>query len=394
MSIASTLIAARRARLRDALATAAFDAVLALSPANVDYATGYRSVGSAVHGVSALSAVVTGGRTVVAGPVADSAPAFDAGVGERDFVAYGRFYFESPDGSATATRLVDRNPDLLGATIEAIRTAGLAAGTIGLDEAAAPEVFRAALRDALPDVRWVDASTWLAGVRAVKLPGEIELLERAAVAAEDGIAAAIGSAAVGVPERELARIVARTMVDAGLEPRFVVVTAGERSALADAYPTDRLLAPGDLVRFDVGGILHGYWSDIGRTAVVGDPTERQQALYDAIVAGEEAELAMARPGVRASEVFDRAIEVTEQRGGPRPYRRQHAGHGIGLTTYEAPIVRPGDDGAFEAGMVFCFETPYYELGWGGMMCEDALVITDDGCRMLTGRLRGLSVIPA
>jgi len=45
-------------------------------------------------------------------------------------------------------------------------------------------------------------------------------------------------------------------------------------------------------------------------------------------------------------------------------------------------------------MTFCFETPYYELGWGGMMVEDTLVVTDDGIRLLTDRARGLTVIPA
>jgi Xaa-Pro aminopeptidase len=392
MTISPDLVAARRRKLRDALTRAPFDAVLALAAPNVDYATGYRSVGAAVHGIAALAAVVTPARTVLAGPVADSAPAFDAGIDEDDYVAYGRFYFESAGGAARASQLVDRNLDLVAATVAAVHEAGLASATIGIDEAAAPSPFRDALTAGLPAVRWTDASGWISGVRAAKLPGEVELLERAAVAAEDGIAAAVAAARIGTTEQEIARTVARTMVDAGLEPRFVVVTSGERSALADAHANERRLERGDLVRFDVGGILDGYWSDIGRTAVVGAPTPRQQALYDAIVAGEEAELAMARPGVKARDVFDRAIAVVEQHGGPTPYRRQHAGHAIGLTAYEAPIVRPDDEGLFEPGMVFCFETPYYELGWGGMMCEDALVITEDGSRMLTGRLRELTVI--
>lgn len=392
MTLSPELVAARTGKLRDALARAPFDAVLALAPPNVDYATGYRSVGAAVHGTAALAAVVTPERTVLAGPVADSAPAFDAGIAEADYVAYGRFYFESDAGAARATQLVDRNADLVAATVAAVREAGLTGATIGLDEAAAPAPFREALSAELPAVRWAAASGWISAVRAAKLPGEVELLGRAAVAAEDGIAAAVAAAGIGTTEEEMARTVARTMVDAGLDPRFVVVTSGERSALADAYASPRRLERGDLVRFDVGGVLDGYWSDIGRTAVVGAPTLRQQAFYDAIVAGEDAQLAMARPGTKARDVFDRAIAVVEQHGGPRPYRRQHAGHGIGLTAYEAPIVRPDDEGLLEPGMVFCFETPYYELGWGGMMCEDAVVITEEGSRMLTGRLRELTVI--
>ncbi|HEY0217351.1 MAG TPA: Xaa-Pro peptidase family protein [Cellulomonas sp.] len=390
----ATLVAERTARLLAHLADAPFDAVLTLSAPNVDYATGYRSMSGSVHGTSSVAAVVTGARTVLAGPVADSAPAFDAGIGEDDFVAHGRFYFESAGSAATATRLVDRHPGAAEAIAEAVLRSGLPGdATVGLDDAACPAPLRAALAAALPGVTWVDASAWLSGVRARKLPGEVALLARSARLAEAGIVAALAVARAGVSERELARVVARTMVDGGGLPKFVVVTTGERSALADAEATDRLLAPGDLVRFDVGCLLDGYWSDIGRTGVVGTATAVQSSRYDALLAGVDAQLAAARPGVSAAALFDLAISTTEA-GGLAPYRRQHCGHGIGLDVYEAPIVRPGEDVPLEEGMTFCFETPYYELGWGGMMVEDALVVTADGVAPLTTLARGLTEVSA
>lgn len=393
-ALARPLVAERRSRLVGALADAPFDAVLSLSVAGVDYATGYRSLSGAVHAVSGIGVVTTGDSTLMAAPVADSAPAFEAGIGEDDLAAYGRFYFESEGGAARATRLVDEHATQADAIATIVRRAGLAAATIGIERGAASAELVSALQSALPDVTWVDATLWLGRTRAVKLPGELALLERSALAAEAGMVAAIEAATVGTTEKELARIVARTMVDAGLEPRFTVVTSGPRSALADALPSDRAIQPGDLVRFDVGGTLDGYWSDLGRTAVVGEPTARQSSMYQAILDGVEAEYALAAPGVSGERIFARAIEVTQDAGGPNPYRRQHAGHGIGLTTYEPPIIRPGDEGLLEEGMTFCFETPYYELGWGGMMVEDLMVVTADGCRRLTAAARGLTVIPA
>lgn len=389
----ATLVGERSARLLAHLADAPFDAVIAMSTANVDYATGYRSMSGAVHGTSSVAAVVTGSRTVLAGPVADSAPAFDAGIGEDDFVAFGRFYFESAGSAAAATRLVDEHPGAVEAVAAAVRRAGAGSGALGIDEAACPAPLRAALAAALPDVTWVDASAWLAGVRARKLPGEVALLAQSARLAEAGIVAALAVARPGVTEAQLARVVARTMVDGGGLPKFTVVTTGPRSALADAVATERPLAAGDLLRFDVGCLLDGYWSDIGRTAVVGAPTALQTARYDAILAGLDAQLAAARAGVSAASLFDLAVDVTE-RGGLAPYRRQHCGHGIGLDVYEAPIVRPGEDVPLEEGMTFCFETPYYELGWGGMMVEDALVVTADGVQPLTTLARGLTEVPA
>ncbi|HLU63404.1 MAG TPA: Xaa-Pro peptidase family protein [Protaetiibacter sp.] len=387
------LIAARQDRLRHALLGAPFDTVLALSGPNFDYATGYRSVSATVHGISPLAALVRSDALLVVGPVSDSAPGFDAGLVEGDFLAYGRFFFESQDGAAEATRLVEQNADYAAGIAAAVQRLGLASARIGLDERACPAELRAQLAELLPGVEFVPASDWLAGVRSIKLPGEVELLERSARIVEQAIIAGIEAAGVGVTEAEIAAVVASEMVAAHAEPRFIVVTSGPRSALADAYATGRALEPGDLLRFDVGGMYEGYWSDLGRTAVVGEPSAKQTAYYDAILAGEDAQFELARPGVAAEELFHRAIEVVEQTGGPNPYRRQHCGHGIGLEVYEAPIVRPDSPTPLEPGMTFCFETPYYELGWGGMMVEDTLVVTDDGVRLLTDRARGLTVIP-
>jgi Xaa-Pro aminopeptidase len=207
------------------------------------------------------------------------------------------------------------------------------------------------------------------------------------------VAAAIDAATVGMTERDLAAVVNGVIVAGGGEPRFAVATAGPRSAFADAYPSDRRLTPGDLVRFDVGCIVEGYWSDIGRTAVVGEPDRVQAERYAAILDGEEQQLARVRAGVPAAELFKLAVDTVEK-GGISPYRRQHCGHGIGLEVYEPPIVNASTETLLEEGMTFCFETPYYVVGWGGMMVEDTLVVTADGHRRFTVTDRGLRIIPA
>lgn len=387
------LVAARLERLRSELARAPFDTVLVLSAANFDYATGYRSVSATVHGISPLAALVAESDLLVVGPVSDSAPGFDYGLVETDFIAYGRFYFESEGSSATATGLVDQHADYAAALAAAVLRQGLGSGRIGLDEKACPVPLRRQLTELLPGVDFVDASDWLSGVRAIKLPGEIDLLERSARIVESAMIAGMDAAAIGVTEAEIARVVASTMVASDMEPRFIVVTSGPRSALADAYATDRTLQAGDLLRFDVGGMYEGYWADLGRTAVMGEPTAKQRTFYDAMLAGEQAQFELAAPGVPAEDIFTRAVEVVE-RTGPNPYRRQHCGHGIGLEVYEAPIVRPASPTPLEPGMTFCFETPYYEIGWGGMMVEDALVVTETGVRLLSDRARDLTVVEA
>lgn len=384
------LVAARLARLRAALAAAPFDWVVAGTPANVAYASGYRSVQGDIMSTHGMAALVGTDDLWLVGPCADSAPALEAGIPDDRYVSYGRFFFESPDGGATPTTLVDQHATFVDALLAAARAAFRGGVTVGVDGG-----LRAGTREALAGVPSVDAVTdavvWLCGVRAVKLPGEVERLERAARLAETGIDAALEAAVEGASEDDLARVVARAMAEGGGVPRFIVVTAGDRSALADARPTRRPWRTAELLRLDVGCLYDGYWSDIGRTAVLGEPDELQASRYAAILAGVDAQLDALRPGVTASQLFDVGVEAVEAHG-LRPYRRHHCGHGIGSEIYEPPIISPASDDELAEGMALCLETPFYELSWGGMMVEDTVVVTADGYRMLSGSDRSLRVI--
>jgi Xaa-Pro aminopeptidase len=380
-----------RARLLDHLGEAPFDAFFAVSPANVYYATGYRSTAGELFAAHRMVAVTAGDRSRLVLPVADSAPAVDAGVDPETLVAYGRFYFESADGAAVPTTLTDQHADWIAALRTAVGSAGLTTATLGVDEGALGEHGVARLADAFPEATIVPATAWAYRVRANKLAGEAELLARAARLAENGIDAALAVAEDGWTEKEIAAVVASTMVAGGGSPRFIVVTAGQRSALADAFPTDNPWRTGDLLRFDVGCVLDGYWSDMARTAVLGEPTVVQRRRYEQLAAGEAEQLVQIRPGITAAELFDIAMHTVAD-SGFGPYRRQHCGHGIGLEVYEPPVIAPSADTVLEAGMVFSLETPYYELGWGGMMCEDTVIVTDDGHRRFTTSSRDLRVI--
>jgi Xaa-Pro aminopeptidase len=387
----SELARARRQRLDTALAGEPFDAFLAVDPVNVDYATGYRSVAGAVHGTATLGALVSPGITVVAGPAADAPSVLELGISVEDYIPHGRFFFESSEPSPVS-EMADSHQGFVSALVAAFHRAGVARATVGVDIDAIQPKDLVALEQALPEASLVDASPWARWVRRVKLPPEVDRLRAAAAVTENAIHAAIDAARVGMSERDLQLIIASHLSSGGVMPRFVVATIGERSAYGDTPASaDQRLTRGDLVRFDVGGQLDGYWSDLGRTAVVGGPDALQRSRYEAILAGEMVQLNLARPGVRAQEVFRVAVDEVE-RLGLAPYRRHHCGHGIGLNPYEAPIINPATDQELEPGMVFCFETPYYEIGWGGMMVEDTLVITDSGCELLSVSDRSLRVI--
>ncbi|RIQ18892.1 M24 family metallopeptidase [Jiangella rhizosphaerae] len=371
-------------RLRAGLAEQPYDAVVLTEPESVLYATGYRSMPGQVFRTHRMAALVTATDLWLVAPAAD-VPAGATVLPVDRISPFGRFYVESgtPD---PVTEVADRHDGLAAALAAVVATLPPTA-RLAVETRDVPADVLAACGDVVED-----GAGLLFAVRSRKLPAEVELLGYAARLAEAGIDAALAAAGPGTTEAELAAVVAGTMVAGGGDPRFVVALTGERSALADAVPSDRAWRPGEIARFDVGCVVDGYWSDIGRTAVLGEPSARQRDVYAAVKAGEDEQLAAARPGLPASELFEIGLDAVA-RGVPR-YRRQHCGHGIGLSIYEPPIVAPGADTELAAGMTFCFETPYYELGWGGMMVEDAVVVTAGGVEVLTRSSRDLRVVPA
>ena len=257
------------------------------------------------------------------------AAALDSGLTPDQVVIYGTFFFE---GRVAAD--VERHPDFSGAIAAAISRVAGPKSVLALESSVRATTMVAGLTS-----RLLIRRTRLMGVRAVKLPAEQQLLRTAASIAELGIAAGIAEIVPGCRETDIASVVAKTMAAQGGSPRFVVVTSGERSALSDAFASARAIEFGDLVRFDIGCVYEGYWSDIARTAVVGPPSPSQSSRYAALHAGVLAEFEQARPGVTAGELFDIGVDTVRAHGLAQ-YRRHHVGHAIGLSVYERPIVAP------------------------------------------------------
>jgi Xaa-Pro aminopeptidase len=382
IGLSSQLATERRTRLQTALADAAFEVLLLTSAESVQYASGFRSVAATVFSDSLIAALVSPRQLLVIVGAGELAAALDSGLNPDQLVTYGTFFFEG-----RVTPGVERHLDFSNAIAAAISRVAGPKSVVALESSVRATTMLAGLTS-----RFVDATDWLMGVRAVKLLAEQQLLRIAASIAELGIAAGIAEIVPGCRETDIASVVAKTMAAHGASPRFVVVTSGKRSALSDAFASERAIEFGDLVRFDIGCVYEGYWSDIARTAVVGPPSPSQSSRYAALHAGVLAEFEHARPGVTAGELFDIGVGTVRAHGLAQ-YRRHHVGHAIGLSVYERPIVAPNVATVLQPGMVFCLETPYYELGWGGMMVEDTGVVTDNGFELFTTLDRQLAVVP-
>jgi Xaa-Pro dipeptidase len=382
-------------RLTAVLERDGLEALVATSPENVAYMTGFRSLSQAIYRRTPLFAIFTRRDTALVLPVIDVPAAATAGVDVAHVVSYGEFHLEFAAGDDVSRRAerwaTGPATGAADALEQALEMLGVRHGPVGVDDGylAFDAWHRAGER--LAPMKVVAAGSELAEARTVKGPWELECLHKALAIAEDAANAVIQMLVPGVTEREAATLYEKTLLERGASPCATIVLFGERAAIPAAYASERALRARDLVRLDVGCVFRGYHADLARTAVMGQPDERQDAAYRAIETGLEEAVAAMKPGVPAGRIYEIAVEATRKTGLPG-YRRHHVGHGIGLEPYEPPILSAAEDRELEQGMVIRVETPYYQVGWGGVAVMDTVYVTASGASVLNRSARGLVVL--
>ena len=139
---------------------------------------------------------------------------------------------------------------------------------------------------------------------------------------------------------------------------------------------------------DIGGTLNGYHSDCTRTYVVGEPTEKQQEIYDVLQQAQKEAVSAAKPGVSAAQIDAIARNVIAEAGYGDNFIHR-TGHGIGLSTHEEPFIVTGNELLLEPGMAFSVEPGIYLEGEWGARIEDILIITDDGATSVNNQTHDL-----
>ncbi len=379
------------------MAARGVDAVVASTPENVAYLTDFwasttwRQRARRIYAVLAPGAARPAALIIPRGLV--DLLAQDATV-DAAVYQYGSFYYDGSgddEESQRLSRLLESAPGFdtpEQALLAALHDAGVDAGCLAVDSLGIPGALFGELQAALPRVTCTDGYALLREIRMIKTPVEVERLRACTAITEAALRAAVEVAGPGVTELELAQRFRETIVQHGATPVFNCIGGGPRGAFPTVEPSERPLQEGDVVRFDIGCFYRQYHSDIARTVAVGRPPARVLDLYAAVQAGQDAALAVVRPGATASAVFRAAVRGVEEHG-IMPYRRQHCGHGEGVEGYDPPMIAPGDETVLAPGMVLCVETPYYLLGHAGVQVEDTLVVTDAGYELLTTLPRAL-----
>lgn len=276
---------------------------------------------------------------------------------------------------------------------DALAERGLKNGRIGFEGGAISMSDYSTLSEVLQGVQLIDASDMLRRLKMVKSADEIGNLRKAVTVAEQGIRAVQNAISNGISRHELAthwqRAIEQHQHSSALSGSWEYISVGPNPWGGNASAT-----AGDLIKVDVGCLVDGYTSDSGRTFVLGAATKLQTKLYDALMAGFTAGSAMLRPGVALADVHKATLQAIRSNGFPG-YTRGHFGHGLGASvgSEQWPFISADASVEFEADMVVAFECPWYIDGLGGMIVENQVLITQDGCEMMNTLPLELTEIP-
>jgi Xaa-Pro aminopeptidase len=254
------------------------------------------------------------------------------------------------------------------------------------------------LQAAIPDAAFGLASIILGELRAVKDAEEIELLRRAAHAADRVIAGIAGGRLIGRKEADMADEIRRRLVGEGHDVAgFGIVASGPNSASPHHESGTREVCAGEPIVLDIGGQLEGYTSDITRTVwVTGEhnqaPDDDFRRLYDVLQRAQARATAAVAPGVACEKIDATARRIIDKAGfGPNFIHR--TGHGIGLDVHEDPYLVTGNDDPLQVGNAFSIEPGIYLDGRYGARIEDIVVCGTEGPDVLNQAPRDLLVVP-
>ena len=271
---------------------------------------------------------------------------------------------------------------------EVVRNQSGPEAIVGIDEAAPFSVYDA-LRGAAPGFEYVNGNRITAPLRMQKSAAEIALIQHAM-----NITLAIQAAAARIMTEGISTTeVQQFLIDAHLKmgcdgpPPFRIVLFGEPTAYPHGVPYPQTLKRGDMILIDTGARVDGYFSDITRSYVFGEPSDRQREIWVLEQQAQKAAFEAARIGSSAAQVDAAARRVIEAAGlGPGyavPGLPHRTGHGLGLDVHEPPYLVQGNDTPLAKGMCFSNEPMICLYGEFGVRLEDHIYMTREGPRWFT-----------
>jgi Xaa-Pro aminopeptidase len=349
--------ARRREELAKTLRDGEADALLVSSETNIRYLTGFTGDSSTLLVKGDRSIVVSDGRYTT--QLRQECPAVEAHI--------------RPLGQAMTAAVAEV-------------AGGLGVRRLAFEVEAVTVADFEDLSRALPTVELRGVRDRVEGLRMIKDDGEVEAIREAIGLAERAFERLRAELRAEMSEKEATdRIEAelrRCGADGASFPPIVAV--GANAALPHYRGRAEVrVGDDDFVLIDWGATgPSSYRSDLTRVVVTGKVTPKFEEVYRLVLAAQGRGIAAVRPGIKGREVDAEARSAIEE-AGFGPFFDHGLGHGLGLDIHEAPRLRRDCDVTLRPGMVLTIEPGVYLPGWGGVRIEDDVLVTPDGCEVLT-----------
>lgn len=255
------------------------------------------------------------------------------------------------------------------------------------------------IKEAMAPVEIVDGDWLLRKQRMIKSPAEIAHVRHIAQIASAAFEALPKHIKIGDTERDVCQAFQIDLLRRGAEKiPYLIGTSGLGGYPSiNLGPSDRVLGPGYLFIIDTGCSYNGYYCDFDREFSFAAPSDKIRRAYDIVWRATEAGIAAARPGQRTCDVWQAQADVIAAATDTAGDQVQQAGtgrmgHGLGLRMCEPPSIHPDDQTVLEPGMVLTIEpgVSFTAPGPEGpqnkvLVHEENIVVTEDGCELLTRR---------
>ena len=280
----------------------------------------------------------------------------------------------------------DQNPAII--TMNCFSHLGISNGTVAVDENTPFFIFDL-LQKANKTQKFVNANVITKNCREIKSKNEIKLIQ---VAMDIALEVQRQTAKIlypGITTGEVQNFVssAHKKLGSHTPPAFNIVLFGEASAYPHGVSYSQSLHEGDIVLLDTGATVGGYYSDITRTYVFGQPTKKQRKIWEIEKGAQNALFEVAQIGTPCENLDSAARNYLEEFGlGPgytTPGLPHRAGHGLGLDIHEHPYIVKGNTGKIAEGMCFSSEPMICIYDEFGIRLEDHIYMTPSGPKWFT-----------
>src|ERR1700731_4662964 len=259
--------------------------------------------------------------------------------------------------------------------------------------AAAPRRFIPRwLADATQNFKLDDATAVLDRLLMHKSAGEIAAVRRAALIADEAYGEFLRAVRPDRRQFEIVADIEAHLRRKGCPDNFMIIGSGGKDVFGMTPPSERRIAPGDLVTTELTPAVEGYFAQICRTLVVGEATDAQRRAFGVFREALSAGIAAVRPGATAADVACAENDVFRKYGlGDYTTSKwtRVRGHGLGLFCDSKPHLLEDVDTPLAPGMALIVHPNTYHPEVGYIVLGDAVVVTENGAEVLCKTSREL-----